>query len=241
MLAGLLSLVLLSPHASYGILGLGDIVSDPITEAQTALSAARTLMSNVNEATQIQQQLTQIAQEAKQLVALPTSVISQFTSLYQQYADILNQGNALSWQVQSSVRAFDDLFAQAQGNASFLQRAQRMAADLRQVGQAATAVQAIYARLCNQQSQIQTLLAASQAAPGTLSALQAQNQLMGVLLDQGGSLQQIAATTGRMQVEWIMQQQVRDEAGQQWVTGTLADWPTQPMRGPGQGQGPTLP
>jgi conjugal transfer/entry exclusion protein len=82
---------------------------------------------------------------------------------------------------------------------------------------------------------------ASQAAPGPLAAQQATNQLLGVLADQQGALQQMQATVGRAQTGYIMREVVADEQAQYNSKVWMTDYGAGTMRGPGQGQGPKLP
>jgi P-type conjugative transfer protein TrbJ len=235
-------IALLYPIVCFGILGLGDIVLDPTNLVQTTLTAARTLESNTNEAIQIRNQLDSYLQQAKHLVALPMSAIDQVSSLYAQYTDVLNQGRGISYMLSSSLHQFESAYGNAMnGNVPIMQRAQQVMGQIRDAGRIVTQVSAIYERLCQQQGQVQRLLAASQAAPGTLAALQAQNQLMAVLTDQQASLQTMQAAAARVQTGFIMREITAEERAQWQSQQWLATYPTTGFRGPGQGQGPKLP
>jgi P-type conjugative transfer protein TrbJ len=112
---------------------------------------------------------------------------------------------------------------------------------VREAGRAATAVTAIFDRLCADQTNVRTLITASQSAPGTLAAMQAQAQLTAVLSDQQASLQQIAATTSRAQVGFIMREVTAEEHAQWNAQQFMQGFGDVSFRGPHEGQGFTLP
>jgi P-type conjugative transfer protein TrbJ len=217
-------------------------VIDEANIVNTTLTAFRALESNTNEAVQIAKQVEAYVQDAKHLVALPTSLIDQITSTIQSYYDLLQDGTSLAYSVTTAVQQFDTLYASGlSGNVPLLQRAQQMQGTLRDMGRIAVQAQAIYKRLCDTKDATDTLLRASQAAPGSLAAQQAGNQLLGVLIDQQGALQQIHATASRVQTSAAMRDLVSDELARTNADRWLADMPRTPFRGPGQGQGFKLP
>jgi P-type conjugative transfer protein TrbJ len=217
-------------------------VVDEANIVQTTLTAVRALESNTNEALALAKQAEAYVQDAKHLVALPTSIIDQITSQIQEYYDLLQDGKSLAYSVSAAVKQFDDAFASGMGgNVPLLQRAQQMQGVMRDMGRIAVQAQAVYKRLCDTKGATDTLLRASQVAPGSLAAQQAGNQLLGVLIDQQGALQQIQATASRVQTSAAMRELVSDEMARANAERWLADWPTAPFRGPGQGQGFKLP
>lgn len=235
-----LTLLVLS-RTAWAIFGVGDIVNDPINLIQNTLTAARTLISNANEATQIENQLNEYVQQAKHLVALPMSVIDDISSLYQQYNNLLNQGLGISYAATDAVKQFEALYDTGMnGNVPLMQKAQQMIGQVRAASRDLTAVSAIYSRLCADQSHVQTLITASQAAPGSLAAQQATNQLMGVLANQQASLQEITATTGRVQTGFIMRQVTAEEQAQ-WNAQHYLQMPTPAAWDSRPSQGITLP
>ena len=232
-----LLVLLLCPQVGYCIFGIGDITFDPTNFAQNTMTAFRSLQSNINEATQIQNQIRGYVQQARHLVSLPMSYVDQITGLYQEYNNTLNQARGIAYTVQNGVRQFEQLYeTTVNGTMPLMQRAQAMLQQIRASGAAATQMTAIFDRLCAEQATVATLQAASQAAPGTLAAQQATNQLMGVLAEQNASLQQMQATVGRVQIGYVMRQTVAEEQAQQNVNQYLQapepmPWTSRPSKG----------
>lgn len=225
----------LSLYALFNLLGSRPAraiipVIDESSLVQTTLTAFRTLESNVNEGRMLAQQVQSYVQDARHVVALPQNVIGQITSTIQQYYDLLQQGRGLSYSVTSAVQQYDTLFASGAGGGSALQRLPQMLSTMRDMGRVATQASALYERLCKTRGDADLLLRASQAAPGTLAALQAGNQLTGMLIEQQGTLQELNATMGRVQMGWIMKQAVEEEATTEKAAHWLDGWP---------GSGPT--
>lgn len=230
-------IILLIPRLGQCIFGIGDIVLDPTNLVQNTLTAARTLQSNTNQVLQLNQAVQGYIQDAKAFVAIPMSYIDQVSSLYAEYNNALTQAQGMAWTLRNATTQFEQLYSVGfNGNGSFMQRAQAMLAQVRAASQAATQATALFDRLCAQQASVTTLIAASQAAPGSLGAQQATNQLLGVMADQQGSLQQMQATIGRVQVGYIMQQVVAEEHAQTNAQQFLMlpeqmPWSQRPSRG----------
>lgn len=212
-------------------------VVDEASLLQTTITAAKAILSEVHEATIASQTLQSYIQDAKALVALPLSYVDQVSALYAQYNGALTQGQGMAWTLRNATTQFEQLYsASVQGNVGLMQRAQAMLAQVRAASQAAAQATALFDRLCAQQSSVATLITASQAAPGPLGAQQASNQLLAVLADQQGSLQQIQATVGRVQVGYIMQQTVAAEqaqvnAQQFLMLPAVMPWSERPAKG----------
>jgi type IV secretion system protein TrbJ len=223
LISGLL-LLGLWPSVSYAVFGIGDLVSDPITEAQTALTAIRTLASNANEITMINKQIQQLANDAQNLVKLPLSVVGEIQQTMTTYTNLMNQGRAIAFQAQASMTAFDQLFSN--GQIPFSQRAAAIFNEIRNTGRLATQVQSIYDQLCATTARVEQLTNASQASVGALQAAQAGNQLLGVVASQQNGMYQLQATTARLQTLVYMQQQMEDEAAKEHAANMLKDWPT---------------
>lgn len=228
---------------SWAILGVADIVEDPLNLVQNTATAIRTLQSNVNEVTQINNQIQSLANEARNLVALPLSTINQIQSSFNNYYSLLQQGRGLAFSIQASAQQFESLFSTGgiSGPQAALTKLQALLGQVRDAGRIAAQAQAIYDRLCLQQAETTQLLAASQASVGQLQATQASNQLLGVLTDQQASLQQIYAASMRLQLSVYMQDVVKQEMSQQNMQNWLSSWPTATFKGVGEGQGQKFP
>lgn len=243
-LAGGIAVLLLTPHRVPAILGIGDtaIVLDPSNLSVNAYTKAQTYLSNMNEARMILQKVESMAQDARHLISIPVNTLNELQSLWQQYTAIVAQGQGVLGELKGTVSQFEQLYASGWGgNGSFMQRAQGLLGKVREVGAIATRADSLYQRLGSQQRRVQTVLTASQAAPGSLAAQQATNQLLGTLADQQASLQLIMAAQSEMQTSWIMSQVVAAETA---AANGMAQQinPTKYLRtGAGWGQGQRLP
>jgi P-type conjugative transfer protein TrbJ len=190
-------------------------VVDEASLLQTTITAGKAVLTEAHETVIANQTLQSYLQDAKALVALPMSYIDQVSALYGQYNNALSQAQGAAWTLRNSVEQFEQLYSGVgAGNASVVQRAQAMLGQVRAAARAAAQATALFDRLCAQQTSVATLITASQAASGPLGAQQATNQLLGVLADQQGSLQQMQATLGRVQMGYIMRQAVAEEQAQ---------------------------
>jgi conjugal transfer/entry exclusion protein len=100
----------------------------------------------------------------------------------------------------------------------------------------------MYQRLIGQQQRVNTVLLASQAAPGSRSLQQANNQLLGTLNEQLAAMQMMQAAHGEMQKTWIMRQVVAEERAMANAQEHLMiDQAALPKLGIGTGKGFTLP
>jgi P-type conjugative transfer protein TrbJ len=219
-----LLLLTLWPNVSWGVFGVGDIVVDLITEAQTSLTALRTLASNLNEVKMLNNQVTQLGNDAANLAKLPLSLVGEVQQTMTTATNLFNQGRAIAYQAKASLEAFDTLFTN--GDIPFSQRAQAVLNEIRQTSRLATQVQSIYDELCANTARVEQLTNASQAAVGVLQAEQAGNQLLGVLASQQNGMYQLQANTARLQTLVYMQGVVEDEAAKQHAQNMLKDWPT---------------
>jgi type IV secretion system protein TrbJ len=239
---GLLGLSLVQPQQGAAILGVADIVHDPINLVQNTFTAIRSLISNANEVTVINGQIQQLANEARQLASLPLSLVAQIDAAITSYTTLLAEGQGMVYQLKATTQQFEDLYSQGfGGEGSFMQRAQRMLGQVRAAGRLATQVTAIYDRICSQQTRVGQLLAASQASAGQLQAEQAGNQLIGLMAEQQVSIQQILATDQRLKVSESMRQLVMEEKAYQNAQDYGRGLTVVPIRAPGEGQGFTLP
>jgi P-type conjugative transfer protein TrbJ len=234
----------LLPRAAWAVFGIGDIVNDPLALVQTTWTAARTLVSNTNEVTQINNQIQSLLNEARQLMTLPASYIDQLEGALQQYYALLEEGRGMAYRVQGAAQQFEDLYNTAitgGGSGPLVQRAQAMLRQVKAAGRTSAEAQAVYDRLVAQQATTQRLVTASQGAVGSLQAQQATNQMLAVLADQQASLQQLQATQGRLQVSDMMREVVAAEQAQANAQQFMQGFTSETFRGPKQGHGFELP
>jgi P-type conjugative transfer protein TrbJ len=188
--------------------------------AELAKSLAQEVQVNVNL-------VNSYVQDAKAFVALPQATIADLRSTIQPYYDLLQQGRSMTYTLQGTVGQFNALYDGLNGNQSVMERAEKMYAAVNEAGRIATQAQSLFERLCNQKTTTDRLLQTSMAAPGTLSALQAQAQLTGVMIEQQGIVQELQSTSGRLQAVWIMQQTTgREQVRQYMQESWMKNWPT---------------
>ncbi|MGE3537369.1 MAG: P-type conjugative transfer protein TrbJ [Candidatus Tectimicrobiota bacterium] len=252
---GVLTLVgslLFSPRPGQALLGVGDVVIDPTNLVQTSLTALRTLKSNLNEATQIAhqvrmvanqvQQLTnqaqQLVHEAQNLATLPLSLWHDLQAELRTYTSLLQQAQGLSFQLSQIPGQVAQLYRTAgrpaTSSAALLQQATRWTAQLQQASATALQAQSVWERLTGQQARLQLALTASDTAGGNLQVSQATNQLLGVLAEQQGSLQQILAASSRAEASLLALQAAQDEAARANATHFMDGFTTMtPVQGVG--------
>jgi P-type conjugative transfer protein TrbJ len=240
----LLLLMLGSPptFAQWAVFDGANFGQNVLNLAQNTMTAIRSFTSNINEVTLIQHQLTSLANEARQLTVLPLSLVTEINTAISEYTSLLDQGRGMAFTVQASVDQFEALYKTAtSSDGTFLQRAQRLTDQVRQAGHVATMASSVFTRLCAQQSRVGQLLAASQGAVGSLQAEQASNQLLGVMAEQQISVQELLATSSRLQMSQVMEELVTNEQAYANAQRFLNGAAVRPIRGPGEGQGFTLP
>lgn len=212
------------PLVCLGVFGVGDIVVDLITEAQTSLTALRTLASNLNEVKLLNNQVSQLANDAQNLAKLPLSLVGEIQQNMTTATNLFQQGRAMAYQAKASLDTFDKLFTN--GQIPFSERAQAIFNEIRNTSRLASELQSVYDVLCANTARIEQLGNASQAAVGQLQATQAGTQMLGVLASQQNGMYQLQANTARLQTLVYMQGVVEDEAAKQHAENMLKDWPT---------------
>lgn len=222
----------------FALFGLGDVVHDPLHNATSLLTAARSYTSNVNEVAQLNNQVRQLANEARQLMTLPFSVIGDIQRTMTAFQQLFNMASMLSFQLKASQEAFTRLF---DSSLPFQQRAQGMLSQIRNAGYITTSVQAIYDQLCLTTSLTERLVNASQASQGQLQATQAGNQLVALQIQQQQMQAALAAANGRLQTMQTMYMQQAEVAAQKNGQAWMADYPPARTMSFTSGKGPQLP
>ena len=191
----------------------------------------------------ITDQLTMVTQGAKQLLATPMDIAGQINGLMTTYNSVLADVKGISYTIDSAKQEWESLYGATTSGASLPAKAAAIAQAIQQASSQANQAEAIYARLCADTAQIQNLLAASKAAPGSLAALQVQTQVNALLAGQMQTLTQIEMTEARAHIMQIAddarttEQSVKNS--QNWISGF-----TDPSLTPvpfGQGKGNLLP
>jgi P-type conjugative transfer protein TrbJ len=207
--------ILALPKLAHAILGIADtaIVNDPLHTFQGTLTAARTLVSNQQEARMILQNAESLVNQAKSLTALPLSVVNEIQAAMDSYTRLVMDGRSTIGEIRGMVEQFESLYASGwQGNLPLFARAKGLLEKVRQAGAIATQADALYDRLKIQHQTTNRLLVASKAAPGPLAAQQATNELLGTLGTELASMQTLLAAQGEMHKAWILTHVVGAEA-----------------------------
>jgi P-type conjugative transfer protein TrbJ len=177
-------------------------VFDGSNYAQNLLQAARALQQINNQIQSLQNEATMIQSMGKNLSSLNTNQLGTMVSALTQISTLMNQGNGIAFNVNSTNAAFTQSYPQnfATGTASTTlaagaqQRWQQAMAAFQQTmqvqAQVAQNVQADTATLS-------TLTTASQGAVGNLQVSQATNQLLALSIKQQLQIESLMAAQYR--------------------------------------------
>lgn len=204
------------------------VVFDPNNYAQNVLTAARSLGQITNQITGLQNQAQMLINQARQLTSLPTSMLGEIESNFAQMQGLLKQAEGIAYNVQAIDQQFQDRYRRFGSDLTSQQLVdgarQRWQASLSAFEHAlkvgATAVEGIP----QTQTQLSTLVTASQAAVGNLQATQAGNQMLAVQARQLSDVTALLAAQGRAQsLEQARQAAAQEQAREQFrrfMTGT---------------------
>lgn len=202
-------------------------VEDVYVGAQATISALNSVRALVqqgiqiaNEATIIQQQLEQLSYDAANLTQSPLQLVGDLGAMVERYEALLTQAGGLRFDVGGLQGQLRDLYPtlgqEVSSPADAITRVSGWLGQVRQSGLTAVEGQAVAPRLQAQRRNIQQALQASQAAPGALGVGQVTNQMLGVLAEQLGSLQQTIATSERVKTTDILTQtEIADQVAQE--------------------------
>lgn len=216
------------------------IVLDPSNLSQNLLTQLNTLTATVNQLTQITNQMNQIANQVQNLQSLPagvsSSLQSNFGSLMTQLTGTMSSIGGLASSISTLSANYNGLFPNPAGgapltSAQLLTQVQNWLNQSRKTYQGAYAAQArVIAALPQNQSDVSSILAQSQASQGNLDAVQAGNQLQaqvaGQLIQLNAQMAAINQAQSDMlahqaQLEANAQQNSQNHAGS-WAAGAAA-------------------
>jgi P-type conjugative transfer protein TrbJ len=206
----------------WGIFGVGDVVFDPTNVVQTTLTALNTLEITLQQATQIANevlmianQVTALANDAKNLASGTFSMVGDMAGSMDQYTDLLREADGLTFQVSGLSAQYAKLYptyGRGMDSRTLVTDSAKWREQVRAALASAMQSQAIVDRLAGQQERLTEAIQASQRAQGNLEVQQATNQLIGLLVEQQGSLQQIQAASHRAQASMLASQLSAEEA-----------------------------
>ncbi|GLQ23850.1 MAG: P-type conjugative transfer protein TrbJ [Litorimonas sp.] len=179
---------------AHAIFGIGDIVLDPTNLAQNVLTATRSFQ-------QVQQQIVMLQNQAKHLIRQGVYLGPDLDRTLAEINRLQHEARGLTYRIDQIETAFEHHFPDAYANWSVTEQAQ--IADAQQ-----DAAIMAYRDSIRMQAQIsgaierdgrnlETLLSASQSAPGELSAMQAGNQITALSAKQSMQMQSLMAAQYR--------------------------------------------
>jgi P-type conjugative transfer protein TrbJ len=213
-LGAVLALTLAVPppvaHAQMAVIDL-KAIGQAEAQVQNQLSAIN------NQLVQIQRLESQLSNQALMLQKMQTDVTGPILSIENQATQILQNAQGIGYGAQTVAQNFANLYPSTMPGAS-LNTTQASLATWRTNNTAAiqTALQAQNQIVQNQgtvTTQVQTAVAASQAASGQTGAIQAGNQLLAAATKQLTDLQNLLITQSRAQQLLAAQAQATQAAG----------------------------
>lgn len=229
---------------AYAIFGVGDITFTlDAANLEQNVATVTSMATQIEQTKQmIQDQLTLVRQGANNLLATPLDMMNQLKSITDMYNSALADVKGIGYTMNSARQQWESLYGATTSTKSLPEKATAVFQAIQAASSQANQMQAIYDRLCQQATQMQTALAASKAAPGSLAAIQAQTQMNAVLSGQLDTLTKIEMTEARAHILQIAddartsEQAVRNS--QNWIRGF--DDPDNTYVPFGQGKGRTL-
>jgi P-type conjugative transfer protein TrbJ len=183
-------------------------VEDVFAGAQAAISAINSGREVVqqglqleNEARMIKNQIEQLAYAAANLTKSPLQLVNNLQGLMGQYNLILREAGGIGFQVQGiggRIGTVYPIFGQpVRSGPEAMRQLQGWMGEIRGASVTAMSSQAVAERLEAQRAALQLALVQSDAAPGQLAVIQDSNQILGIIVEQNASMQQLTAASAR--------------------------------------------
>ncbi len=221
-----LAFTLLSPSAN-AVLGVGDIVFDASNFGQNAMTAARTLQSNLHEAQALFNQAVQLENEARNLVRFPLDYWNRIETNYQQLK-LLAQGNASIGEYLQRVNSqFNSIYPGYQSIENYGGAVKNWTDNALKTAESVIKTANEQRKLFDSTaSQTQAIVAQGATSEGGMQALQTQVSLSGQVVSELQKLQQMQAEESSMRAAYIAGQ-VQDKAAERKAT---EDWLKKPYK-----------
>jgi len=189
----------------------GAVVYDPTNWAQNNITALQSVRQTINQATQITRQIQQIQNEMNMLInqgrmlaQLPTSLQNDIIHSIQGLETIIANARGIVLDYHGLQSQFDDLYRTADYGGwtgqQYRTSVERLSAETIDAANNAMEAQGLIADLDQDRLTLDSLLSASKSAEGQLGALQAANEIAGIM------------TTNLMRLETIMAESARVES-----------------------------
>jgi type IV secretion system protein TrbJ len=186
----------------------GMVVHDPANVAQNVLQAARALE-------QVNNQITQIEQQVRMLRSLDLQLAPEVTQTISAARELFGQAQAIRYNLGSIATEIRTLYPDDYRSLSLddmLRRSDAWVAESRASVERLVAQQARAAQGLNRtETQINRALTASGAAEGQTSAIQASNQMLGVLSAQLAEMQALQIAQSRALAAERLERAAREE------------------------------
>lgn len=203
-----------------------------IQAAMTAVNTARGLVQQAvqiaNEVEMIKNQMEMLAYAAANLTKSPLQIVNNLTSLIGRYEFILRQAEGIGFQIDTLNARFDavyGLFGQPVADVQLaLGQLSALTKEVRRASLTAMRAQAIEDRLQAQHDHLQVALTASEASAGALAVAQNTNQILGILVDQQASMQQIYAASAHAQTAMALAAAAASEQARQLAAKATETW-----------------
>jgi P-type conjugative transfer protein TrbJ len=178
--------------------------------------------------TMIQNQIEMLAYAAANLTKSPLQILNNLMALIGRYEFILRQAEGIGFQLDGINARFDlvyGLFGQPVADVQLaLGQLSELTREVRRASLTAMQAQAIQDRLQAQQYHLQQALTASEASAGALAVAQNTNQILGILVDQQASMQQIYAASAHAQTAIAMAEAAASDQARQLAAQAMETW-----------------
>lgn len=197
--SALTTIILVMPSVSNGQV----MVYDPTNYAQNLLSATRALQQINNQITSLRNQAQSLINQAKNLTSLPYSALAELQGTLAKTRALISSAQNIAYEVRSideNFKKFYSLDALTGSDKTLVQNAQSRWKNTVGGLQDAMRLQAtVMGNISDNQTQMSTLVNASQSASGALAATQAGNQILALQTQQLNDLTALLAATARAQ------------------------------------------
>lgn len=220
---------------------IGSIVFDPSNFAKNSIASLQSIRQTIYQAQMVTQQIRQIqneinmlANQGKMLTKLPTDLAGDLFSSIQQMENILGAARGLVLDYNTLQSQFDEAFRNEDytgwSGTDYQASAGRLSQQTIDAVNDALMAQGLVADLSIDRLTLDQLLGASKSSVGQLQALQAANQISGLLVTQMMRMETVMAESAKAQVTYIASQtkgkQDSDAEIKAQVDAIRQPWPT---------------
>lgn len=203
------------------------VVSDPTNIAQNTITAASEVTSVVNQGVQIANEFKQIEMMVRDLEKLSPQNLAELSDAIQRLGDLYDRANQIGMKWGDIGDEFDALYEGYDPERDGIQgyRAKRKKWQ-EQTEKSIRAAMISHGAMEDHEARITNLdrmLSASNSASGTLAAIQAGNEIAGVLTKQMMELGKIIIADSRARLSYLQEQESRDAANQARAKEKLFD------------------